>query len=209
MDSVMRFYFFAVVFSVIVSAAFLSPFVRGQQLVGAADKSPAIRLVLQTSKAVYQVGEPIDITSYLENVSGPYEFRFYYVGRVDPFFLDSNWLHFIELSIRDWNGREFPIGRGTGDGFWHEGTTIEQKLARAYVELGSGSIYGGKMRLEWKLKPGRYKLQTVYREFEALRWSKAERDTLKVPVWTDTLRSKTVTIKVMPEKKKKSSASTR
>lgn len=160
-----------------------------------ANQKSDIELILKVSKRVYRLGEPIEITSYLENVS---DFKGYYVGNTDISLLGTIGLHDMELIIRDKKGSEVPIGRGAGTWFWGENMSVTDKLARAYVHIRPGMIHGLKQRIDFPFKPGRYRLVTTYHEHEALRWTEAERRALPIPVWTQQLVSNTVTITIMP-----------
>ena len=152
-----------------------------------------IRLILQTPRKNWRANEPIEVLAYLENVS---QNKFFYVGRelgslfsIDPY-------HYIELSIKDARNRDAPIGRtASAQVFTKE--SITERLARAYIILDPGNIYGLKDSIDTTLSPGRYRLTAVYREVEALRWSEEERKALKIPVWTERLVSNTITITVI------------
>lgn len=154
-----------------------------------------IRLVLQTSKRTYRAGEPIEITAYLENVS---QDKIYYVGKDLGNLFSIESFHYIGLQITDLKGREAPIGRGAGTSVWKFGTTIAEKLALEYVQLQQGMIYGRKFVDDLPLRRGQYRLVATYCEEEALRWTKAEREALPVPVWTQPLISNSVTIRIVP-----------
>lgn len=156
------------------------------------DVSSPIRLVLQTSKGRYQADEAIEIIAYLENVTD----KSYYVGNILVGFWGSAGLHDIRLTIIDENGREVVIGRGAGTWIWKSGTTISEKLARAYVELRPKMIHGVKESIS--LPPGLNRLTATYREIEAQSWTEEERNALMIPVWIQPLVSNTVTITVLP-----------
>jgi hypothetical protein len=153
-------------------------------------ESLPIRLVLQTSKENYRAGEPITITSYLENLSD----KSYYVGNNLVSFWGSVGLHDIRLKIVNKSGQEMVIGRGAGDWIWKPGTTTIEKLAQAYVQLKPKTIHG--LTDTTTLSPGQYRLTAVYREIEALNWDEAERKALAVPVWTQPIVSNTVSITI-------------
>lgn len=156
--------------------------------------STAIHLVLQTAKTRYRVGEPIELTAYLENVSdSPY-----YVGNTFASLLGSLGLHDMKLEIADERNKAVVVGRGGGNWIWSQNTSVADKLTQAYVRLGAGMVHGLKDRVPLSLQPGRYRLRVTYREEEALRWTEAERAALPVPVWTQPLVSNEVMITVLP-----------
>ena len=156
----------------------------------------AIRLMLETSKAKYSVGEPLVITAYLEN-TGQYP---YYVGNTFAGLFGRLSNHYIELKIFDERNKEVQIGRGGGVWIWKNSTPAAEKIAQAYVYLQAGNIHGVKERLEWEFSPGRYRLAATYREMEALTWAEGERKSLIRPVWTQPLISNTVIINIVPKK---------
>ena len=160
-----------------------------------------IRLILQTSKKRYRLSESIRITAFLENISDD---KYFYVGRDISDLFGSNSLHYIGLSFKDAAGKEVPIGRGAGDGVWEYGTTIREKLERAYIQLNPGMFYGLKEEVELPfLKPGRYRLQATYYEIEAGNWNEAERKSLLFPVWTQEISSNVVMIDITPNGRNK------
>ena len=152
---------------------------RSTLVLSQAERSDApIRLVLQTSKKQYRSSETIRITAYLENVSDD---KFFYIGRDIYGLFGSNTLHYIELSFKDEQGKDAPIGRGAGHGFWEPGITVREKLERAYVLLGLGMIYGVKEEVGLPfLKPGRYHLQARYHEF----WAKKSQMLIRLSLAT-------------------------
>lgn len=154
-----------------------------------------LHLFLRTSRKVYRVGSPIEVSSYIENQS---ENTSYYIGRDISEFFGSNWIHYIELRVKDEKGGEPLIGRGVSDGMWEPGTTIKEKLAQSYILLYPGTFYGIKARMELPLTPGKYRLTATYHEVDASSWSEAERKLLTTSVWTKQLRSNTVTITILP-----------
>jgi len=152
-----------------------------------------IRLTIQIPRKTWRVREPIEVMAYLENVS---QGKYFYVGRelfslisIDPY-------HYIEISIKDEKNRDAPIGRMASAGY---GTneSITEILARAYIQLNPGNIYGLKDLIYPRLSPGRYRLTTIYREVQALYWPEEKRKALPVPVWTERLVSNTITINVI------------
>jgi hypothetical protein len=157
------------------------------------EKSNGLRLVLQVPKRRFRVGEPIEITAYLENISD----RPYYVGNTFTDLLVSTGLHDMRLIITDEKGKEVPIGRGGGSWIWKQNTSVADKLAQAYVHLRAGAIHGVKERLSLPLQSGQYRLTVTYHEEEALQWAKTDRDSLPIPVWTKKLTSNTITITVI------------
>lgn len=156
------------------------------------DSSP-IRLVLQTSKRRYRVGESVEVLGYLENRGETP----YYVGNTILGFFGTSELHEIKLSILDAKNKEILIGGGGGSWIWKYGTTINEKLARTYTQLRPGAIFGVKEHIPVTLRPGQYRLTATYREIEALSWTEAERRALSIPVWTQPLVSNTVIITVV------------
>lgn len=171
---------------------------RSSQTVAKEDnniKDSALHLILATSRKIYRVGSPIEVSSYIENRS---ERSFYYIGRDIGSFFGKNGVHYIELRVQNEKGKEPLIGRGVGDGMWEPGTTIKEKLARSYVLLSPETFYGVKARMELPLKPGKYKLIATYHEVEATSWSAEERKALVIPVWTKQLVSNPVMITVQP-----------
>jgi len=70
----------------------------------------AIRLVLETSKAIYLEGEPVVITAYLENRGS----RPYYVGNTLAGLFGRVSNHYMNLKIFDAKGKEVAIGQGGG-----------------------------------------------------------------------------------------------
>lgn len=183
---------FVLAITVVYSQLFLV-YCAAQQVRDKAIESSPIRLVLQTSKSSYHVGEPVEALGYLENRGN----SSYYVGDTILSFFGTSELHEIKLKILDANGREVPIGGGGGSWIWKHGTTINEKLALAYTQLRPRTIFGLKERLPVSLKPGRYQLIATYRELEALSWTDAERKASPIPVWTQPLVSNTVEITVI------------
>lgn len=167
-----------------------------------------IRLVLQTSKEVYRVGEPVKTTVFLENISPDSS---YYVGRYIDGVVITPPFHDIEFTLIDDKGKQVLLPRGAADDnptrvYGVDGRpmplprqTIIEKLTGAYVQLDPRAIHGFRREIdEPTLRPSRYRLHATYRETEALRWTEAERKALSIPVWTQPLVSNTVTITVVP-----------
>jgi hypothetical protein len=169
------------------------------------DKS-AIRLRMQTQKRTYKVEEPIEISIYLENISDEHS---YYVGRDIDGIVISTQFHTVELIMIDANGKKVPLPRGAADDnptrVYVNGKpipsklpTVAEKLAQEYVQLAPRSFYGFRKELvETPLKPGRYQLWITYQETEALTWTEAERKSLVIPVWTQSLQSNILVINVV------------
>lgn len=157
----------------------------------------ALRLVLETPKAKYRVGEPLVITFYLENVS---QDDHYYIGTDISDLTTGSPFHYIDLSIIDEKGIKLLLPRSASDSAGEPSRpTAAEKLAREYVQLRPGAIYGFRTEvLEPHLKAGRYRLNATYYETEALSWTEAERKSLSIPVWMQPLISNTVTITVVP-----------
>ena len=166
---------------------------------------PEIRLILQVSKKIYKVGDPIEITVYLENTSN----HSYYVGNNLAGFSTISSLHYIALTTIDANNKEVSEGRGAATSVWDAGTTVIDKLFKSYTQLRPMTIFGVKEMGHIMLSPGQYKIKAAYHEVEALSWSEVERSALQIPVWTQPLTSNTVTIQVVPQSPKlKSSRAT-
>src|SRR5262245_12830458 len=184
----------------LVGVGFCSVIAASQQHQKAREKNNVvqvpIRLMLQTTRTTWRSDEPIEVLAYLENVS---QNKFFYVGReLDSLFSILPY-HYIELSIKDSRNKDAPIGRmASAQSYTNE--SITEKLARAYIKLYPGKIYGLKDYSSIVLPPGRYRMTAFYREVEALRWSEEERKALKIPVWTERLVSNTITITVMSVK---------
>jgi hypothetical protein len=163
---------------------------------------PAMRLILQSSKSLYRLGEPLKLTSYLENLTGATDHpKWFYVGRSLGGFSLIMPRHFIELSVRDSKGKEVPFGKVAADE-GGENETVAELLARAYIILGPGQIYGISDELDLRLQPGQYQLKTTYREFGAQHWPATELQALRLPVWTQQLTSNTLTIVVLKQRLK-------
>ena len=152
-----------------------------------------VRLVLQVSKKRIRVGETIEFTAYLENASA----REYYVGNGFVGLLAKTGLHDIELKVVDNKSKEVEIGRMGGSWIWKHGTSMTDKLSKAYVILRVGAIHGLKQRLSLPLTAGQYHLTATYREEEALQWAEKDREVLEIPVWTKPLVSNMITITVV------------
>lgn len=171
-------------------------------------KQLQVRLVLQTSRAVYRIGEPIETVVYLENISSDSS---YYVGRrIDGVVIPPSF-HGIEFTLSDDTGKKILLPRGAADSspttiYGINGKqmpparqTIIEKLMHEYVLLGPRAIYGFRREIgEPTLKPGRYHLRAAYYEAEALSWTEDERKGLPFPVVMQTLTSNAVTIIIVP-----------
>jgi hypothetical protein len=154
-----------------------------------------VRLILQTSKRSYSSKEAIELTAYLENMSFD---KAYYVGRALGKFFIIESFHYIELEIVDDKGRQAPIGLGAATSIWKSGATTSEKLAQEYIQLQPGMIYGQRDAGNIRLQPGHYRLRARYHESEALQWTQKERNSLPAPVWTRSLVSNSVTLRVLP-----------
>lgn len=158
----------------------------------AAQISP-VRLVLSISKSRVRVGEEFEIIAYLENLSD----RPYYVGNQLPSFSSGSQLHRIKVETFDEKGRIVSKELSSADIVWERGLTEMEKLSIAYTILQSGGIHGRSER-GWNLvAPGRYKLVATYYENEAIHWPEEKRSKLPIPVWTQKLTSKPITITVV------------
>ena len=169
------------------------------------DKS-SIRLRLQTQKRNYRIGEPIEISVSLENIS---DNRWYYVGRDIDGIVISTKFHTVKLSLLNAKGKKVLLPQGAADDnptrvyvnakpLPENRPTIADKVTEEYVRLAPQSFYGFRKEiLEPQLKSGRYQLWVTYKETEALTWSEKERKSLEVPVWTESLRSNIVVINVV------------
>lgn len=163
-------------------------------------KEHAILLVLKTSKQRYRFNEPIEISVQLENVSQRGEH--YYVGTDVNGVFNHQPLHGIEISVVDEKNRKIALPRGANDSASKSTpSTISEKLTQSYVWLEPGAFYGVRTEIlnapNAPLKPGRYLLTATYHESEALRWTDTERKTLLAPVWTQPLKSNTVTFTIV------------
>lgn len=177
---------------------------------GGREKNPnqqsQIRLVIVTSKPLYRVGEPVEISVLLENTSSD---QGYYVGRV-IYEGDLNTpLHYVNFAISDNRGRPLRVFDGASvqdpiEMYGPDRKPISQKPAtmaeltsREYIQLGPGSVYGFRTRLyKPGSTPGHYRLSASYHEVEALKRTAAELRTLLIPIWTEPLISNTVEITV-------------
>jgi hypothetical protein len=179
----------AVILSLIYSLQTVSP---AQHLRDQVSDRPVseVRLVLETSRRTYRAHALVGIVAYLENASR----QPYYVGNRLGNLLTILPYHYIELRIKDHYGNEVWVGRGAEAGVEITGQTPENKITEDYTLLRPGGIHGVRQVLQLKLRPGRYQLQANYHEFEALRWTEAERSKLPAPVWTIPIISNTVSI---------------
>jgi hypothetical protein len=171
-----------------------------------ANQQSQIRLVIVTSKQLYKVGEPIEISVLLENITSD---QGYYVGRV-IYEGDLNTpLHYVEFALSDNRGKPLRIFDGASvpnpiDTYGPDRKPISQKPAniaeltpREYIQLGPGSVYGFRTRLyKPGSTPGRYKLSASYHEVEALERTAAELRILPIAIWTEPLTSNTVELVV-------------
>jgi hypothetical protein len=153
-----------------------------------------VGLALRIEKRTIRAGEPIDILVYLENASSSSS---YFVGRELGGGFSYVPYHYIELELKDENGKPLEIGRGVAHPLpWPQGTTVADKVAEAYVVLAPGVIYGFKRRGKLLLKPGKYTIVANYREVEAAGWSAKEKQSLEHPIWVSPLTSNKITVTV-------------
>ena len=156
--------------------------------------STDIRLILQTSKKSYRVGEPIEVTVFLENGS---KYNSYYVGRDITSLFTTNPVSFIELLIYNKSGKEVSVTRAAADSIVvrdeNEISLSPQK--QDYIELPPGTIYGTWKKLELNLRPGIYKFHARYRQIQDP--SQKANNSLQIPIWTQTLTSNSVSIRVI------------
>lgn len=165
-----------------------------------------IRLVLQTQKRVYRVGDPLIITCYLENISDKY----YFVANGISAFNVFSYYHVMELSVIDSANKKIKPVRLFADPAPSELVKpVAEKLANNYVQLNPHMIVGFKVYGSIRLKPGRYRYTATYREFEAKRWPASERPLTPVKVWIDPIVSNTVEINVLSRAPKERSATRR
>ena len=159
-----------------------------------AEKDP-IRLVLQTSKKTYRVGDPIIITTYLENVSDKTYLVGSYLNEFDLF------TQFQVVELKVVNERNRPLKRSQLflDPFPSElNKSMAEKLSKNYVALRPRMTHGFKVSGNVLRPAGRYRYTAIYRELQAPRWTEAERNALPIPIWMQPLVSNTVTITVLP-----------
>jgi hypothetical protein len=171
-----------------------------------ADQQSSIRLRVSASKQVYRVGEPVEISVLLENISPD---RGYLVGRVIYGGDLPTPLHYVNFALSDNRGKPLrvfdgasvqdPIERYGPDGklISEKQATMAELTAKEYIQLGPGSVYGFRTRLyKPGTTPGHYRLSASYHEVEALERTAAELRILLIPIWTEPLISNTVDITV-------------
>lgn len=172
----------------------------------ATQQSP-IRLLVSTSKRVYRVGEPVEVTVLLENTSSD---RQYFVGRAIYEGDIPTALHYVDVALFDSRGRLSPFFDGASvqdpmERFGPDGKMLPKKTSPMaelttleYVLLQPGSVYGFRTRLYGpSSKSGHFKLSASYHELEALKRTAVELQGLAAPIWTEALISNVVEIAVV------------
>jgi hypothetical protein len=159
------------------------------------DGSEGIRLNLRLGKERYHAGEPIRVLSYLQNTS---EEKTYYVGRRLGNFFVIETFHYITLRIVDEKGRAVQLGLIGETSIWKRNTPLSEILTQEYLPLGPGMIFGQTDEGNITLQPGRYKVTALYYEVEATQWTDKDRSGIPFPVWTKSLVSNSVTVRVLP-----------
>ena len=181
--------------TLIVLLLALSPF-----SVETADKAPTaqsrpistdIRLFLTTEKKIWKQGEVNSVTAYLENVSQ----NVYYVGNYIQGLRYIIGPHYIILTITDQRGRDLVTGGFSVTTLRKRGEPLVKNIEEHYIKLMPGNIHGVTERDHFNLKPGRYTLKAEYYE----QISEEEANALPFPVWTKTLESNKVKIRVVRE----------
>ncbi len=168
----------------------------------------ALRLVVQSSKLVYRVGDPVEVSVLLENLTDD---KIYLVGRAIYQGDIPTPLHYVTFELSDERGRLLRIfdGASVQNPIEKYGpdrklisdrpATMTELMTSEYIQLGPGSVYGFRTKLyKPGSVPGRYKLTASYHELEGLIRTESELRALPFPIWTERVTSKSVEIKVIP-----------
>ena len=168
----------------------------------------AIRLIVRSSKLVYRVGDPVEVSVLLENLT---EDKIYLVGRAIYQGDIPTPLHYVTFALSDERGRPLRVfdGASVQDPIEKYGpdrklisekpATMAELMTREYIQLGPGSVYGFQTKLyKPGSVPGRYSLSATYHESEGPVRTALELRALPFPIWTERITSNTIEIKVIP-----------
>lgn len=154
---------------------------------------PDINLILKLDKSKYQVKQPIELITYLENLSLN---KPIYIGKELGGFFTILPNHYLELEIKDAKGKDIDLMKSAAAGV-SKNEPISEIISKDYFLLDPGSIYGLKRLFMLHLKPGTYKFRVTYNELEARKWRKDELSKVPYPVLITSIRSNIVIIKIV------------
>jgi hypothetical protein len=145
-----------------MSLTAISASVAGEQPQSKQDQKAEIAVSLAVTRNSFVVGETIEVRVEIRNAGDTSIF----VGR--ELYLNTDWIHSLELSLEDESGNASGYMRSGRDKFPPDPEqSIATSLAKGWIALSPGHFYGTTLRIypqsfEFLQKPGRYRLYGKY-----------------------------------------------
>lgn len=146
----------------LVSLTAISASVAGEQPQSKQDQKAEIAVSLAVTRNSFVVGETIEVRVEIRNAGD----KSIFVGR--ELYLNTDWIHSLELFMEDKNGNQSVRMRRGRDPFPPDPEqSIATSLAKGWIALSPGHFYGTTVRIypqsfEFLQKPGRYRLYGKY-----------------------------------------------
>ncbi len=146
----------------LMSLTAISASVAGEQPQSKQDQKAEIAVSLAVTRNSFVVGETIEVRVEIRNAGDTSIF----VGR--ELYLNTDWIHSLELSLEDESGNASGYMRRTRHPFPPDlEQSIATSLAKGWIALSPGHFYGTTVRIypqsfEFLQKPGRYRLYGKY-----------------------------------------------